>query len=99
MIFIHTYLFIIINIITIIIIIIIIIIIRFIYINYDYEDSSLNLFQELIRVFNRIITSYKQSNIISNLISQQLQRQNIDLQSSIISVSELSKTCKPNIKW
>jgi hypothetical protein len=73
-------------------------IIKFIYINYDYEDSSLNLFQELIRVFNRIITSYKQSNIISNLISQQLQRQNIDLQSSIISVSELSKTCKPNIK-
>lgn len=72
---------------------------RFIYINYDCEDSSLNLFQDLIRIFNRIITSYKQSNIISNLISQQLQRQTIDLQSTIISATELSKTCKPNIRW
>ncbi|ORX76084.1 hypothetical protein BCR32DRAFT_271491 [Anaeromyces robustus] len=74
-------------------------IIKFIYVNYDYEDSSLNLFQDLIRVFNRITTSYKQSNIISNLISQQKQRQGIDIQSSIIGSSEFSlKICKPNIR-
>jgi len=78
---------------------ILVFIIRFIYINYDCEDSSLNLFQDLIRVFNRIITSYKQNNIISNLISQQLQRQSIDLPSSIMLAQELSRTCKPNIRW
>ncbi|ORX59158.1 hypothetical protein BCR36DRAFT_317060 [Piromyces finnis] len=72
-------------------------IIKFIYINYDCEDSSLNLFQDLIRVFNRIITSYKQTNNLSNIISQQLQRQSIDLPS--LQNPEFSlKTCKPNIR-
>ncbi|OUM70595.1 hypothetical protein PIROE2DRAFT_1116, partial [Piromyces sp. E2] len=72
-------------------------IIKFIYINYDCEDSSLNLFQDLIRVFNRIITSYKQSNNLSNIISQQLQRQNIELP-SLQNPDFSLKTCKPNIR-